>query len=343
MADDLVYSKINFAGKGNEGTSSYDLVYSPGDTPTPDMLIEAAKRSLTRLEEGISEITNENIDYVKRTSMLASKTFTVAILSTGGSVSSPDDNPSEGTTPGIRDSFNSIYNQIPSSDTFITLPVCKGYSVPLSIVGNYSPYIGTSILAVYFQRILLSLLSSEGAVSAMLAIGFLLRSNPFTRGAGAFFIALGLSMYSILPFSILIINDSVNAFFSSYVSSSTNNLLTLVSDSNEAFKDQVENFYESITPSPVRGERVNDIFSGVGLALQLSGCHYGNDIEPNMLLLSTLTIDKRPNVMLVFLFMVILAQALSLLAFVSITGGLAKAFGEEISPYVIGRLTRYLR
>ncbi len=286
-------------------------------TASQAILLSASKKAIDRVENILKDATLRQIRYLKETAAVSSITTEATFLS----ASSP---PEKGTGDKI-----SKKNYAASAQ--ISIPSCKGYYSASVFFDSSSFLIGSALMAVKFQRLLIDLLSSDRAVSVILAIGFLLRSNPATRGMGAFFLALGLGLYVILPYSILIMNDLVYLYFHNPVTQTT----------------LYNNFLNSAGIPIKNGISLSEISNTIGLlgsgrAIRTVMC--SPPVTTSYLnFLGSESVMSRASVLSSFAFNTILSQALVLLTFVSIVGGIAKAFGAEISPYVIGRLTYYLR
>ena len=119
------------------------------------------------------------------------------------------------TTTNVTDLFNTITtvdhdiaNEASKGGSCNILQVgysvsgCGGYSMlptPMSMAGNIAGYALGELAAMY--RLLD--ISTQFAMSFLLPLGIILRTFKLTRGAGGFLIALGISMYILLPMGII--------------------------------------------------------------------------------------------------------------------------------------------
>ncbi len=276
-----------------------------------DKLMDTAYSTLNNNRNGIISILHENAEYLRDISVLSSATQSVSFLS---STSFKD--------LKTEEVANFVKGVNPAADAMVSFSSCSGYNAALRSMSGFSTYLGIAIMAIKFQELLVRILASDGAVTAMLAIGILMRANPLTRSVGAFFLALGLGLYSIMPFAVIVSNDVVYSFFSQPPAGS--GFLPL----NTAITSFYSSYPVGISISYSLGSISIDCNP---LAIQ----HYLEALKDMMKTPQAGTISN-------FLFSVILAQGITLLTFVSIIGGISKAFGAEISPFVIGRLTTYL-
>ena len=122
-------------------------------------------------------------------------------------------------------SFNVAHQ---SSKSFYCNLLSVGVSIsPCAAYGMVLPPVSLAVQAVSLaiaELQALSLLLELGvrySFVVFLPLGLLLRSLHFTRGAGGLFIALGISLYLILPLSILFLDDLSNYFIAKNVEYST--------------------------------------------------------------------------------------------------------------------------
>jgi hypothetical protein len=83
-----------------------------------------------------------------------------------------------------------------------SVSACGGYSMlptPMSMAGSIAGFAVGELAAMY--RLLE--ISTQFAMSFLLPLGIILRTFKLTRGAGGFLIALGVSMYILLPMGII--------------------------------------------------------------------------------------------------------------------------------------------
>ncbi len=117
---------------------------------------------------------------------------------------------------------------------------CGAYNTPLPSIAVASQMLSLS-LAEFGSLYFLITLGMNYAFNFILPLGLILRTLKITRGAGAFFIALGICLYFILPLSIL----SLNLLIGSY--ESTNNItIPNLSLSNSLYCSTADSVPENI-------------------------------------------------------------------------------------------------
>ena len=289
----LLKLTADFVGKRVDATSSLDLSKS---------LEELANLKLDDINDNITFLMDKHNNLTKALTKYSLVQANFPFFSSPGGLFSP------GSFGDIKELGNPA-----SSDANIAYSPCRGLTVITSFLSYLGFSISLSVMAVQFQRVLLSIFSTESAVVVLLFVGFLLRSNPITRAIGSLFLALALSLTSILPFVVLVGN---------HVVSITYQQLSFLSRAND--------FYNELEPHLSLGAAVCLTSKAKNYASQIAGLF--ND----SLAIETIGLIAS------FPFNVMLAQAIVLLSFVSLVGGISKAFKAEISPYVIGRLTYYL-
>ncbi|VVB57742.1 Uncharacterised protein [uncultured archaeon] len=97
--------------------------------------------------------------------------------------------------------------------TGLTVAGCSAYGVMRGPSGQLINAVGFGLMELKAQQILLAL-AQNYALALLLPLGLLLRSLHFTRKAGGTLIALALSIYLILPISILLAQSLVDGFLS---------------------------------------------------------------------------------------------------------------------------------
>ncbi len=302
VANNLFGLLADYINKKIGGATIYS--YTTGANASRNALISSSLLVLDYNAGVLSDILNAHSSFLRDASAMASLTSQVSFLS---STSIEFPRSSDPESSGIRGFLSN-----PAADAGASLSPCTAYNAVIRPMSGFSYFLGIAYMALEFQRFLIEQLSSQEAITVLLAIGIILRANPITRGGGAFFLALAIGLYSIMPFSILVSNAVVNTYFTGQA----------------AIQNQINSFYNSIK-------------------VELSGVEALVFPCPNSKLTSYLSkvknaITSSGSVISSFVFFVILAQGITLLTFVSIVGGIAKILGAEISPFIIGRLTYYI-
>ena len=301
FANDLLGFTANYVHEKLSSSSS-NPYSKPASGSSHSALITSALNSLDSNRGILNDILNNHSQYLRKISILSSISHTVSFLSAT-------------SAEGIKNKeiADKIKTEVPSADAQVTFSSCSGYSSVVNVMSGLASYLGMAIMAIKFQELLIEVLSSDIAVNALLAIGILLRANPITRNAGAFFLALGLGLYYIMPFSILIANDAVYSYYHEV----------------KGIGNAIQSFYADIDTG------YNDLTGTAFIC-------YPGKIRSYLSSLENQIKGDNANMISSFIFFVILAQGITLLTFVSIVGGISKVFGAEIGPYIIGRLTVYL-
>jgi hypothetical protein len=116
--------------------------------------------------------------------------------------------------------FNAKVGAVSSVSSFcnllgvgISLAGCSAYGVMRGPVGQLISAQGVGIMELEAQRLLI-LFASKYSLPLLLPLGIILRSLHFSRKAGGTIIALALSIYFVLPLSIILSQASADYFAS---------------------------------------------------------------------------------------------------------------------------------
>lgn len=330
---EFVYDKI-----ANTSPSTYSSSFPPTgySATSPSSLISSAQISLEKNKVLLSVIFSNHLDFSEKISMKSSMGSSI-----GGALSGKPElaldlgflsaGVAEKYTGGYGKADEAVGNLVGkslSASSVTSLNFCSGFAFANPLMGEISTLVNQGFMGIFFQKALLENLASPIAITVILAVGFILRAIPFSRGAGALILAVGVSLYVIMPFSILIMNDAINGFYEKAVPNSGSS-----APYENSFSNYVDSKYNLMD---------NDLGPGITSFAGGPACK-ASDSNAFLRKLQNKLVGGSFDYMLSFPFMVILAQALSLLGFVSITGGIAKIFGAEISPFIIGRLIQYLK
>jgi hypothetical protein len=222
-----------------------------------------------------------------------------------------------------------------STGTLVTY-LCRPISLIAGIVNELASLASRTVTIMFAQKMLVNYAGS--IYMPLFFIGIILRSFNIVRGIGAFFIGFSIALYLYPVFLILMegytiehfasrgldlldaasvtaLNSNINAVggFDRYSGMPLIERRDISGYCDENPKNDIQDDISAYQAQLDSGISAPDIGSGAG----------GNITNMGSLM-----------------FAMLLAQGFALLMVVSLTGGIAKVMGSDISPFVIGQITR---
>ncbi len=195
---------------------------------------------------------------------------------------------------------------------------CKGLSEILIVLRGVNNNIRLAYTGLWGHIILINL--SDTIVAIFLAMGLFLRSFKVTRGIGGFLIAFAFALLLYQPISYLL-----HKFVINYI--------------NDEYKVDLLNIKQNDIEKDL--EKAGFYFTKSG-----SYCDEGkifSDVEKSLRSMSTVTKDPKENIVGVITFAtigVLLSEGFAVLTIISVSAGLSKLMGVEISPWVLSNIAR---
>ncbi len=230
--------------------------------------------------------------------------------------------------------------------TGLTVAGCSAYGVLRGPVGQLLNAQGLGLLELKAQQLLLSI-ASNYALSLILPLGLLLRCLHFTRKAGGTLIALALSIYIVLPISIVLAQSLADGFAFTYPSIA--NLGSGTYQANRGIYPSLRFDYAllsaggslayAIECDPTEPDEQKFIGKVQGLMVPLDANN--RPVQPSPYLAGTLEAGSTLSERVLFLAIVrtLLMAALALTMVITSVRVLGRIFGAEIEVWSIARLS----
>ncbi len=195
---------------------------------------------------------------------------------------------------------------------------CRGLGILLSFLRTINNNIRLAYTGLWGHIILINL--SDTIVIVFLSIGLFLRSFKVTRGIGGFLIAFAFALLLYQPISYLL-----HRFIIDYIQNEYNiNILNIKHSDVEKDLERA-GFYFTENEMYCNEKKVfSDVKNGLGKMKYISK-------EPNGNIIGVVTFTTLG---------ILLSEGFAVLTIISISAGLSKLMGVEISPWVLSNIAR---
>jgi hypothetical protein len=220
--------------------------------------------------------------------------------------------------------IGSDLNKGGASGSFTTY-LCRPVAIIATLINEIASVVSRTITIMFAQNMLVD--AARFLYIPFFMLGIILRSFNVVRGIGAFFIGFSIALFVYPIFLILMEGYTIEHF------SNSMGLDILSSSGISALNGKINDlgYY-----TPYWG-------SGVNYCDEAPKKNLVNDMDAYRTSLdSGVTMDSGNNIATIgsLMFAMLLAQGFALTMVVSLTGGIAKVMGADISPFIIGNITR---
>jgi hypothetical protein len=254
-------------------------------------------------------------------------TASMAFISRGIEGSSPLGSSAYSTSADSGKSDKGDAGTSGGSGTLVTY-LCKPVAMIASLVNEIASFVSRSITIMFAQKMLVKY--AHDLYIPFFMIGIILRSFNMVRGIGAFFIGFSIALF-VYPIFLILMEGYTIEYFSAM---GLNILTTTGVDSINANINSVAHFSPYSNPL----ERTITTYCNENPKPDLQGDMdaYASQLDAGVTLTAGSNVPTAGSLM----FAMLLSQGFCLLMVVSLTGGIAKVMGTDISPFVIGQITR---
>jgi hypothetical protein len=204
-----------------------------------------------------------------------------------------------------------------------TTHLCRPIAIVAALVNDIASLVSRTITIMSAQDMLV--FAAQFLYAPFFLLGIILRSFNIVRGIGAFFIGFSIALFFYPIFLILMEGYTIEYF-------------------SDMGLDLLESSSVSSLNSNINGLGSYGRFGSTGSYCDENpkGDLQGNIDEYRGQLDAGTTMDSANNMATAgsMMFAMLLSQGFALLMVVSLTGGIAKVMGADISPFIIGQITR---
>jgi|GEM_PF-6542087 len=256
-------------------------------------------------------------------------TASMAYISRGIEGSSPMSSSAYSTSADTGKSGGEDKGTSGGSGTLVTY-LCKPVAMIASLVNEIASFVSRSITIMFAQKMLVAY--AQSLYIPFFLTGVILRSFNMVRGIGAFFIGFSIALFIYPIFLILMEGYTVEYF-------KTMGLDVLSATDVNSLNGKI-NTVAHFSPygklNPLERDIASYCNENPKPDLQADMDAYKGQLDAGVTMAGGNNVTTAGSLM----FAMLLSQGFALLMVVSLTGGIAKVMGADISPFIIGQITR---